>query len=85
MQTGPLVLPPASAEPLYCACYRVDGRREISPTSDTQTFAGQSGLRVVAMGGGTGLSTLLRGLRKYVVPRTAHRLSSTTAWARSPA
>ena len=29
---------------------------------------GTSGLRVVAIGGGTGLSTLLKGLRHYVIP-----------------
>jgi len=29
-----------------------------------------SGLRVVAIGGGTGLSTLLKGLKRYVVPAT---------------
>jgi uncharacterized cofD-like protein len=29
---------------------------------------GGSGLRVVAIGGGTGLSTLLKGLKQYVVP-----------------
>lgn len=31
------------------------------------------GLRVVALGGGTGLSTLLRGLKHHVVPRHAPR------------
>ena len=30
--------------------------------------AGSSGLRVVAIGGGTGLSTLLKGLKHYVAP-----------------
>src|SRR5579875_1415550 len=31
----------------------------------------QAGLRVVALGGGTGLSTLLRGLKKYAPPAGA--------------
>lgn len=36
----------------------------------------QSGLRVVAIGGGTGLSTLLRGLKRYVAaPSTTRRAS----------
>lgn len=34
--------------------------------STRQRFAGARGLRVVAIGGGTGLSTLLKGLKKYV-------------------
>jgi uncharacterized cofD-like protein len=33
------------------------------------------GLRVVALGGGTGLSALLRGLKEHVVLRTDHRAS----------
>jgi uncharacterized cofD-like protein len=33
--------------------------------------ARQTGLRVVAIGGGTGLSTLLRGLKRYVAPPLA--------------
>ncbi len=37
---------------------------------------GHAGLRVVAIGGGTGLSTLLRGLKRYVAaPLTARRAS----------
>ena len=40
---------------------------ERSPASDTV----QAGLRVVAIGGGTGLSTLLRGLRRHVAPHGA--------------
>jgi uncharacterized cofD-like protein len=41
---------------------------EISKTAipDPSPVAGGRSLRVVAMGGGTGLSTLLRGLRRYV-------------------
>lgn len=38
------------------------GAREKSPPT--------GGLRVVAIGGGTGLSTLLKGLKKYVLPPT---------------
>src|ERR1700687_1134559 len=30
--------------------------------------ARERGLRVVAIGGGTGLSTLLKGLKRYVIP-----------------
>jgi uncharacterized cofD-like protein len=40
------------------------------PTIRTQT-TDKTNLRVVAMGGGTGLSTLLRGLKRYVRPTTA--------------
>jgi uncharacterized cofD-like protein len=61
MQTGPLVAS-SPADPLLPAGVAT----EISPTSETQPSLA-TGLRVVAMGGGTGLSTLLRGLRKYVV------------------
>ena len=40
----------------------------------------QSGLRVVAIGGGTGLSTLLRGLKRYVAaPTTRARRASDPA------
>jgi uncharacterized cofD-like protein len=35
-------------------------------------------LRVVAIGGGTGLSTLLRGLKKYVVPPGIARIAQNT-------
>ncbi len=37
-----------------------------SMDSNSQKFAAPQGLRVVAIGGGTGLSTLLHGLREYV-------------------
>jgi uncharacterized cofD-like protein len=40
------------------------------PTIRTQT-TDKTNLRVVAMGGGTGLSTLLRGLKRYVRPTSA--------------
>lgn len=36
-----------------------------------KTEGASRGLRVVALGGGTGLSTLLRGLKQHVVPRHA--------------
>ena len=39
-------------------------------------------LRVVAIGGGTGLSTLLKGLKKYVVSAGDSRLSSASDFAR---
>src|SRR2546429_4888898 len=35
-----------------------------------------SGLRVVALGGGTGLSTLLRGLKEHVIRRTDGRATA---------
>ncbi len=38
----------------------------IRPTSPTANSAEGRGFRVVAMGGGTGLSTLLKGLKQYV-------------------
>jgi len=34
-----------------------------------RTFGSSRGIRVVALGGGTGLSALLRGLKQHVVPR----------------
>jgi len=44
----------------------------MSSISSRQRSAGPRDLRVVAIGGGTGLSTLLKGLKKYVVgPTTA--------------
>jgi uncharacterized cofD-like protein len=36
------------------------------PTGSTPSSGGRPSFRVVAMGGGTGLSTLLRGLKRYV-------------------
>lgn len=41
-----------------------------------------SGLRVAAIGGGTGLSTLLRGLKRHVQPPPA--ANSTLGWERFP-
>ena len=38
----------------------------VTATPQASDSAQQSGLRVVALGGGTGLSTLLRGLKLYV-------------------
>jgi len=38
-----------------------------APTPHVEDVAGVRALRVVALGGGTGLSTLLRGLRRHVV------------------
>jgi uncharacterized cofD-like protein len=38
----------------------------MSPVASRQRLAGARDLRVVAIGGGTGLSTLLKGLKKYV-------------------
>ncbi len=52
--------------------------RSVTPTASTQKVslpipAGRTGLRVVAIGGGTGLSTLLRGLKRYVAtPGATH-------------
>ena len=40
---------------------------------------GKPSLRVVAIGGGTGLSTLLRGLKRYVAAPAASRRASDTA------
>src|SRR4051812_19827318 len=41
--------------------------RNADMTSAPQPAAQASGLRVVAIGGGTGLSTLLKGLKRYVL------------------
>ncbi len=50
------------------------------PQSDPQTRAAVASLRVVAIGGGTGLSTLLRGLRRHVAtPGSAEGLVSDLA------
>jgi len=46
-------------------------------SSSTQT--GKPSLRVVAIGGGTGLSTLLRGLKRYVAAPAASRRSTEAA------
>jgi uncharacterized cofD-like protein len=47
-------------------------------SSSTQT--GKPSLRVVAIGGGTGLSTLLRGLKRYVAaPAASRRAADATA------
>jgi uncharacterized cofD-like protein len=43
-------------------------QREAPPR---ETATGTSGLRVVAIGGGTGLSTLLRGFKRHVAPPAA--------------
>ena len=43
---------------------------------DYSSFAELPPLRVVAMGGGTGLSTVLRGLKQYVVPGAEAPISS---------
>ncbi len=40
----------------------------MTSTRSNQTGSKGQGLKVVAIGGGTGLSTLLRGLREYVYP-----------------
>jgi uncharacterized cofD-like protein len=45
------------------ACLPVPGRRE---SSSAGALAGPGSLRVVAIGGGTGLSTILRGFRRFV-------------------
>jgi uncharacterized cofD-like protein len=44
----------------------VNGDLALAPERDPATETAQYPLRVVAMGGGTGLSTLLRGLRRHV-------------------
>ena len=41
------------------------------PASPREAVAGRSAMRVVAIGGGTGLSTLLKGLKRYVSPPAA--------------
>lgn len=46
---------------------------------------GLTPLRVVAIGGGTGLSTLLRGLRRYVAPVASSGTGATPAESGSPA
>ena len=46
-------------------------------SSSTQT--GKPSLRVVAIGGGTGLSTLLRGLKRYVAAPAAARHTTEAA------
>jgi uncharacterized cofD-like protein len=43
------------------------------PTAPRERIGSTSGLRVVAIGGGTGLSTLLKGLKQYV-PRPSEAL-----------
>jgi uncharacterized cofD-like protein len=40
----------------------------MAPSPQSPSRPGKQGLRVVAIGGGTGLSTLLAGLKRYVVP-----------------
>jgi len=42
-----------------------------SPSAPREGSASLAGLRVVAIGGGTGLSTLLKGLKRHVVPPAA--------------
>src|SRR5450755_3269685 len=54
---------------------------ESNPSSASK--ATQPSLRVVAIGGGTGLSTLLRGLKRYVPAPAAFR-RSTDASSRLP-
>jgi uncharacterized cofD-like protein len=44
-----------------------------------EKIAHERGLRVVAIGGGTGLSTLLKGLKRFVVPATELAASPTEA------
>jgi uncharacterized cofD-like protein len=39
----------------------------MSPKSETNSSGASCGLRVVAIGGGTGLSTILKGLKRYTV------------------
>jgi uncharacterized cofD-like protein len=51
-----------------------------APEHDYATAAAQRGLRVVAIGGGTGLSTLLRGLRGHV-PAPGESAASASAIA----
>jgi uncharacterized cofD-like protein len=45
---------------------KTDGQRERAPKPAHGASSPAHGLRVVAIGGGTGLSTLLRGLRRHV-------------------
>ena len=51
-------------------------------SSSTQN--GKPSLRVVAIGGGTGLSTLLRGLKRYVAAPAAARRSTEAVTLRKP-
>jgi len=48
-------------------------------SSSQKTAAPQPSLRVVAIGGGTGLSTLLRGLKRFVPPPAASRRTTDIA------
>jgi len=52
-------------------CYRQD--QAMTPRSAPEKSVPQPSLRVVAIGGGTGLSTLLRGLKRYVAAPPASR------------
>jgi uncharacterized cofD-like protein len=58
----------------------------LNPTSPSESPAArnpQPSLRVVAIGGGTGLSTLLRGLKRYVpAPAASRRASDASARTR---
>jgi uncharacterized cofD-like protein len=51
-----------------------DQKRAASGTGEAGSF--KSGLRVVAIGGGTGLSTLLKGLKHYVAAPSERRLGT---------
>jgi len=60
-----------------------DRNSAVSSSATARNVAAPSGLRIVAIGGGTGLSTLLKGLRDYVCgaanPKTGACISDLTA------
>jgi len=51
----------------------------VSPSTVRHRASDKASLRVVAMGGGTGLSTLLRGLKHYVRPPSSAELDCSDA------
>jgi uncharacterized cofD-like protein len=63
----------------------------LNPTSQSESTPSPTGkppapsLRVVAIGGGTGLSTLLRGLKRYVPAPAASRRATDATHRRNPA
>ena len=71
--------PPIKPQTVFSNFYQVPSLSGIfalgvvarSVNSLTNKTSAERGLRLVAMGGGTGLSTLLSGLKQYVSPRRA--------------
>src|ERR1700719_138559 len=65
-------LSPAFRARLPCSCQRELPRADRGASVKGQSrpaLSSPRGIRVVALGGGTGLSSLLRGLKQHVVPR----------------